>query len=135
VKQIIILIVTIQIIFFFPLQAILDKQNHYKMTNATTIVFTHAQKARIEGRFTPEIKTKMLEELAKYFPRDEIEYTLTEIPKYRLPHYDEGEKIHFEVIVPIKKLLVLGNFWGISNEENKLGYKIDGVVSSELLPR
>lgn len=134
-KKIIILIASIQLIMFFPLQSILDKQNHYRMTNAQTIVFNSAQKARIEGHFTAEIKEEMLTELGEYFNRNEISYQLTETPKYRLLTYDESQQIYFEVKVPIKKVFIANNFFGIKNEDNKIDYQIKGVVASELLDK
>lgn len=134
-KKIIVFIAILPILFYFPMQHVVDTVNHYKITAFQNITFKAIQIARIEGRFTEENINEMKDSLKKafYINDSEISVTATTDPVYRLEHFSEDHLISYKIGIPIKKLIAMHKFWKISDEDNQGMYYIEGKVQSELL--
>lgn len=124
------------ILIFFVLQWVLNESAHYKRNTLINIVEVHAQQARINGYFTPEIKAQMVEEIKTKLkvPESEVRIvTLTETPKYRSEAFNENEMIQYRVEIPIHKIVAMASFLGIDESSNSYWYPVQGKVSSERL--
>ena len=136
-KEFLAIIAIIMILLYFPLQNVLDVANHNRINSLHQIVHSASQKARIEGKFTNEIVQEMTSNIKSKFSNiseSEIDISVTSNTVYRLPEFDEKNVIKYKISVPIKKLLAMNGFLGVSDEENKTMYTVEGYVLSELLP-
>ena len=112
----------------------IDVVNDRTMNRVENIVHSAKEEAREEGRFTSENIQTMTERLeALGFSSDEITISVTTTPVYRSDNFDENNLIEYTVGVPIKKIIAANQFYGISDEENKMIYYVRGSVASELL--
>ncbi|MEB8637971.1 hypothetical protein P4H32_30380 [Bacillus cereus] len=125
----------IMFLLFFPLQYLINQQNHHDMNSGTEIVHRYAQKARTTGYFTPQILSDMRADLATKLRLTPGEITIfaTTTPKYRLNTFDQREMIYYEVQLPIKRLIAINRFMGVSDIDNQMTYTIKGEVASEAL--
>ncbi len=125
------------VLIFFPLQWSVNQINHYKIQTTNNIVYNAAQKARTDGYFKQsnldDLRMQITNKL-KVSPAD-IRIEATRTPKYRLDNFDEREMIHFEIGIPIDKVIAANIFYGISDQDNSYEYIISGEVPSELLPQ
>lgn len=123
------------LLMFFPVQYALQQVNHNYMTHIDQIVNKAAQQARRDGYFTPENIQWIKDEISQlmHINTDEISITATTTPKYRFVGFDAVESIHYDVRVPIKRLIAMPSFWGIDDIDNRLEYPVIGVVMSEVL--
>lgn len=123
------------ILIFFPLQWTLNQINHYKIQSVSNIVTNAAQKARTDGYFKEyninELKVKIADVL--YVDQSEVTINVTTTPKYRFDQFEKREMIQYEIGIPIKKIIAIPGFFGISETENGFEYIIKGAVPSELL--
>jgi hypothetical protein len=53
--------------------------------------------------------------------------------KYKRFEFDSRETIDYRIGAPIKKIVNLGRFLGIKDEENSFNYIMEGYVLSEAL--
>jgi len=120
------------------MQVVTNQINHYKISYINNAVFKAAQKARTEGYFTEDIINDLRDSITQAFPRinpGDIGINVTTTPKYRTDKFIKSEMISYEISVPIDKILVMNNFFGISDSENRMQYIVKGEVPSErLLP-
>lgn len=126
------------LLLFVPLQSMLDRVNHYRISTTNAIVHRHAEKARIEGRFTDDNIQEMLASLSAYLKIDagEIQYDFTTEPRYRLLAYEgEREMINFRIEIPIGRVIAMPGLWGGNIEGHRASYVVEGAVASELLPQ
>ncbi len=127
---------SIMLLLFFPLQAGVERINHYKMASTDNIVHGYSQKARIEGRFSESITDAMIRDLRDYLkiPESEIVVEVTTDMRYRTDRFNQTEFIYYKVAIPIERIIAMHQFWGLSGEENQMYYVVEGVVGSERLP-
>lgn len=121
------------ILMFFPLQWALNEKNHYKRNTLINIVEVHAQQARMEGYFTPEIKESLINNIENKLNTNNIKMTLTETPKYRMETFNEYEMIEYHVEMRIDKIIAMPAFFGFDDDTNSYWFPVTGKVSSEKL--
>lgn len=134
-KDLIITVGVMLLLLTFPLQYALEQQNHYKASQVQKIVHTAKEKAKQEGYFTTAIKEEIRTELSHTLkiPKGQISMTVTETPKYRINEFDERELLQYRIEVPIQKVIATPGFFGISDQNNKAVYIVEGSTSSELV--
>ena len=138
-KQLIVLLGVLPLLLIFMMQYTLDQKNSTAISLLQEQVYTAKEQAKQEGYFTPEIRQELRKNISRSLdiPEEEIIIEATETRKYRLNYFDEsGERgiIHYEVSVPIKRLMAGTNLLGIDKEENTGVYTIKGTAASECLP-
>ena len=133
-KNFIIIAGLIIYLMFFPVQYVLNQQNHHDMMVAGEIVQKYAQTARTSGYFTVQLINGMRDELVSKLRLDPSEITInvTTVPKYRLDAFDEREMISYQVDIPIKRIMALNQLMGVPESENHMIYTIKGEVASEV---
>jgi len=133
-KTFIVTIAAIILLMVFPMQNVQDIVNSHKIERFDEIVYTACQKARTDGRFTESNISQMKNDILAEFPdisEDEIIIEVTESMKYKRFEFDSREAINYEIGIPIKKIVNLGKFLGIKDEENRYCYIMEGYVLSE----
>lgn len=135
-KEFIVMIALLPLLFFFPSQFVADEINHTKILAFNSIVSKHAQSARVNGCFTTTNINSLKDELSRalYIDAGEITFVGDTSLKYRTDAFNNMQMINYKVSVPIKKFLAMGSFWGVTATDNQVNYSIDGQVASELLP-
>lgn len=134
-KELVAFFICITMMAPFMSQYTVQMVNDSKMDRVDTIVNTAKEQARQEGYFTKSIVSNMVAEIeAVGFEEDEITVNVTTVPKYRTDSFDERELINYEVGVEIDKKIAANRMFGISDEENKGIYTVDGAIASEKLP-
>jgi hypothetical protein len=76
----------------------------------------------------------MKESILSEFPDvsgDEIIIDVTTSMKYKRFEFDSRETINYRIGIPIKKIVNLGKFLGIKDEDNRFNYIMEGYVLSE----
>lgn len=135
-KEIIVLCSIIFLLLLFPLQDMKDISTNRKLTKFDLVVENTCEQAKQEGYFTPELVTKMKNDIILAFPEvdsSEISVSVTDTPKYRVSEFDERECIYYDVSVPVKNVIAMGDFFGISEKENTIIHHKKGYVLSEVL--
>ena len=134
-KQFIVLMGVIPILFIFLLQFTLDQKNNERIGRLQEYVYLAKEQAKQEGCFTPEIKKELIDKIEKDFgiSEEEIALSLEEVPQYRTSVYDERELIYYKVSVPIEKIMAANGLLGISDKENRGMYTIESWTASELI--
>lgn len=137
-KSFIVAVIMIPLVLYVPLQSMLDRVNHYRISTTNAIVHKHAERARIEGYFTHSNTQEMLASLSEYLKidSDEIQHDLTTEPRYRLLEFEgDSEMIDFRIEIPIGRVIAMPRFWGGTIKDHSASYVIEGAVASELLPQ
>lgn len=120
----------------FPMQYTLQLVNTSRMDKVESIVNTAKEQARQEGCFTADITDRMISEIKKSgFKDEDVTVNVTSSPKYRTDSFNENELIHYEVGIKIEKKIAANKVFGISDEENRGTYTIQGAVTSEKLAK
>lgn len=134
-KQFIVLMAVLPILVLFMLQFMLDQKNHDNIGRLQEYVYTAKEQAKQKGCFTWEIRKEMVDKIKESFQIEEGEMVLIldDVPRYRTTGFDERELIHYQVSVPIKKIMAGHRFFGISDEQNRGMYTIENWTASELL--
>lgn len=135
-KEFIVILATITLLIVFVMQYSVQQVNDYKINQFQLHVNVAKEKAKIAGRFTPEIKMELRNNILntyKDITSEEIIMDVEETPKYRTTEFDDRELIHFRIGVPIKKIIAGASLFGITNEQNKGYYIIEGDTTSELI--
>lgn len=138
-KQLIVLICILPILLIFLAQYTLDQKNSALISFFQEQVHIAKEQARQEGCFTPEIKMHLKSELRDKlgFESDDIIIEATERRQYRVNSFDDISGrglIHYKISIPIDRFMAGGNLLGVSPEENKGMYTIEGTAASERLP-
>ncbi len=137
-KQMIILMAVLPILLVFVLQFSVQEQRRYEIARGEALLAVSIEKAKMEGGFTLTNKSQLLGDLAKLFQvtRDEIQMDTSSSVKYRQNSAegigDRGE-IPYKIIIPIKKVMAGASLFGISEEENRGQYVMEGTFASERL--
>lgn len=123
------------ILLFFVFQWVSNENAHAKRLLFTNIVEHHAQQARMEGYFTPEIKQELVEEIMEKTntQESEIEVNVTETLMCTRETFDQSQQIQYDVRIPIKNVVAMANFFDIEEEDNMYWFPLVGKVSSEKL--
>lgn len=134
-KQFIVLIGILPFLLIFMLQYTLDQKNSHNIGKLQEHVYSAKEMAKQEGRFTDEIRSDLIGKITADFniAENEMEIILEGVPKYRTNDFDERELIYYKVSVPIEKVMVGNNFFGISDEENWYMYTIESWTASEFI--
>jgi hypothetical protein len=134
-KQLIILCSIIFLLFFFPLQSMKDITTNRKFTKFDLIVADTCQQAKQKGYFTPELVANMKNDILNAYPGlniGDINVSVTDTPKYRVNAFDAREFIYYDISLPFKDVIAMGDFFGITDAENTLIYHKKGCVPSEV---
>ena len=133
-KTFIVTIAAVILLMVFPLQNVQDIVNSHKIERFDEIVYSACQKARTDGRFTETIISQMKESILSEFTdisEDEIIIDVTTSMKYKRFEFDAREAISYKIGIPIKRIVSLGGFLGIKDEDNRFNYIMEGYVLSE----
>jgi hypothetical protein len=133
-KTFIVTIAAILLLMVFPMQIVQDIVNSHKIERFDEIVYSACQKARTDGRFTDSNISQMKNDILAEFPdvsEDEIIIEVTTSMKYKRFEFDSREAINYRIGIPIKKIVNLGKFLGIKDEDNRASYIMEGYVLSE----
>lgn len=130
------LCIVIFLLISFPMQYALQQKNHYNISMMQTYVNALKEEARQKGYFTTDMISSLRQSISERFNVDEgdVVINVTTTPKYRTDEFDERELIEYEIGVPVKKLVAMNKFFGISDDDNTTVYYIRGAIPSELLP-
>jgi len=133
-KTFIVTIAAVILLMVFPLQNVQDIVNSHKIERFDEIVYSACQKARTDGRFTESNISQLKGDIISEFPdvsEDEIIIEVTTSMKYKRFEFDVREAINYKIGIPIKRVVNLGKFLGIEDENNRASYIMEGYVLSE----
>jgi len=125
------------LLIVFPLQSVLEIYNERRVQRFSDIVYTACQTARLDGYFKQATIDKLKADLTTEFSdlsAGDIYVNVTTTKKYRTTVFDEREEINYDIRIPIRKIVAVPAYWGISDGENKATAKRAGFVLSEVLP-
>jgi hypothetical protein len=125
------------LLIVFPLQSVLEIYNERRVQRFSDIVYTACQNARLDGYFRQATVDKLRTDLTTEFPdllAGDIYVNVTTTKKYRTTVFDEREEINYDIRIPIRKIVAVPAYWGISDSENKATARRAGFVLSEVLP-
>lgn len=134
-KNIIILCFMIFLLLLFPLQNLKDVSTQRKITKFDLIVENTCEKAMQNGYFSTDIINSMKNEILTSFPEltsSDITYTVTNTPKYRSNVFNESEFIYYDISIPIKNVIAMREFFGISESDSTIVHRKKGYVLSEV---
>jgi len=135
-KTFIVTIAAVILLMIFPMQNVQDIVNSHKIERFDEIVYSACQKARTDGRFTQSNISQLKSDILSEFPdvsEDEIIIDVTTSMRYKSFEFDSREAIAYRIGVPIKRIVNLGRFLGIKDEDNSFNYIMEGYVLSEAL--
>jgi len=135
-KTFIVTIAAVILLMVFPMQNVQDIVNSHKIERFDEIVYSACQKARTDGRFTESNISQMKESILSEFAdvsEDEIIIDVTTSMKYKRFEFDSRETINYRIGIPIKRIINLGKFLGIEDEDNRFDYIMEGYVLSEAI--
>ena len=133
-KTFIVTIAAVILLMVFPMQNVQDIVNSHKIERFDEIVYSACQKARTDGRFTESNISQMKESILSEFSdiiEDEIIIDVTGSMRYKRFEFDSREIINYRIGIPIKRIVNLGKFLGIEDEDNRFDYIMEGYVLSE----
>jgi hypothetical protein len=138
-KQLIVLTAVLPLMLIFMAQFTLEQKNNHAINTIQQQVYIAKEQAKQEGYFTPDIIEELKDNISARLgiSKNDISVAATETPRYRINFFDsslERGLIHYSVSVPIEKIMAGGNILGISEEENRMVYTVEGSAASELLP-
>lgn len=135
-KTFIVTVAAIILLMVFPMQNVQDIVNSHKIERFDEIAYAACQKARTDGRFTGSNIQEMKDSILSEFPdisEGEIIIEVTTSMKYKRFEFDTREAINYKIGIPIKRVVNMGKFLGIKDEENRYLYIMEGYVLSEAL--
>jgi len=135
-KTFIVTIAAVILLMVFPMQNVQDIVNSHKIERFDEIVYSACQKARTDGRFTESNIFQLKSDILAEFPdvsEDEIIIEVTTSMKYKRFEFDTRETISYRIGIPIKRIVNLGKFLGIEDEDNRFDYTMEGYVLSEVV--
>ena len=124
------------LLIVFPLQSVLEISNERRMQRFSDIVYISTQTARLDGYFKQSTIEKLRQDLISDFPDltgGDIYVNVTTTMKYRTTEFDEREEINYDIRIPIRKIVAVPAYWGISASDNKVTAKRAGFILSEVL--
>ncbi len=125
----------LMLLLIFPLQTALEMINEARISRFSNIVYLATQKARTDGYFKQSNIDKLKNDLMAAFPdliASEIQIDVTKTPRYRTDVFDNREVIYYDIRIPVKKILAVPGFFGISASENQYMSRRSGFVLSEV---
>ena len=124
------------LLIVFPLQSVLEISNERRMQRFSDIVYISTQTARLDGYFKQSTIDKLRQDLISDFPDltvGDIYVNVTTTMKYRTTEFDEREAINYDIRIPIRKIVAVPAYWGISDSDNQVTAKRAGFILSEVL--
>ena len=129
-------LVMVLLLIIFPLQSVLEIINERRIQVFSDVVYTSVQTARTDGYFKQSnidnLRQKLIAEFPELSPAD-IQVNVTTTMKYRTSVYDEREAINYDIQIPIRKIVAVPAYWGITDDENQTFARRQGFVWSEVL--
>lgn len=125
----------ILLLIVFPLQSVLEISNERRLQKFSDAVYEAAQTARLDGYFKQETIDRLKQNLINEFPdlsESDIYINVTTARKYRTYVFDDRETINYDIRIPIKKIVAVPAFWGISDSDNKATAVRSSFVLSEV---
>lgn len=125
----------IVLLIVFPLQSVLEISNERRLQKFSDIVYEAAQTARLDGYFKQETIDRLKQDLLSEFSdlsESEIYINVTTTRKYRTYVFDDRETINYDIRIPIRKIVAVPSFWGISDSDNKATAVRSSFVLSEV---
>lgn len=123
------------------MQTALEIVNEARVAKFSNIVYVSIQQARIDGYFTTENIQKMREDIENSFPdlKNDPGSIIINLPgnnrrKYRGSSFDTTELIHYDISIPVRKIIAVPTLFGISADKNSYWLRKKGFVLSEVLP-
>ena len=135
-KTFIVTIAAVILLMIFPMQNVQDIINSHKIERFDEIVYSACQRARTDGCFTESNISQLKSDILSEFPdvsEDEIIIDVTTSMKYKRFEFDSREVINYRIGVPVKRIVNLGRFLGIKDEDNRFNYVMEGYILSEAL--
>ncbi|MBR0597668.1 hypothetical protein [Sinanaerobacter chloroacetimidivorans] len=134
-KQVIVLAAILPLLLIFIVQFTLQEKNAQMKMDVASDVYTAAEQARQDGCFTEANLSRLRQQLASRAGTQESEIVIDadEVPKYRVNSYNENERIHYRIEVPVASVMAGNRFFGISDEENRGIFVIENEIASERL--
>jgi hypothetical protein len=134
-KQFIVLAAILPLLMVFVTQFALEQANQGRIAALQELVYGAKERAKQEGRFTPEIKSALARDIAERFGINagDVVVEADNRVKYRQNRFDEREMIEYRVEAPIKRIMAGNRMMGISDENNAGRYVIKGSTASEKL--
>lgn len=134
-KQIIVLAAILPLLLIFIVQFTLQEKNAQMKMDIANDVYAAAEQARQDGCFTEANISRLKQQLVSRMRTQEAKIVVDadEVPKYRVNSYNENERIHYRVEVPITSVMAGNRFFGISDEENRGAFVIENDIASERL--
>lgn len=128
-KQLIVTIAVVPMLFIFILQFSHAQINHNKLITLERVVDAAEEQAKLNGKFTEDIVSDLKDRVAGILnvTPDEISFSADTSIKYR------GEQITYELIVPFKDVMAGNKMLGIKDEANVATIDIKRTVTSEKL--
>lgn len=123
------------LLLVFPLQNAQDLINQNRINKFSSIVYIAIQTARTDGYFKSDNIDRLKADLIAAFPDlsvSDIYINVTTAPKYRTDAFDKREAIHYDIRIPVKRVLASPRFFGISDNENQYISRRSGFVLSEV---
>lgn len=128
-------IAVLMLLIIFPLQSALEIMNEARISKFSNIVYLATQKARTDGYFKQSNIDKLKSDLVSAFSdlsESEIYIDVTITPKYRTNEFDTREAIYYDIRIPVRKILAVPSYFGISASENQYTSRRSGFVLSEV---
>lgn len=134
-KQVIVLAAILPLLLIFIVQFTLQEKNAQMKMSIANDVYTAAEQARQDGCFTAENVNRLRQQLASRAGAQESEILIDadEVPHYRVNSYNENERIHYRIEVPVASVMAGNRFFGISDEENRGIFVLENDIASERL--
>lgn len=136
-KEFIVVIAALLLLIAFPIQSLFDAAFDTRQAEFDAIVHSFAEKARVEGCFTPglinDMKAELSGSISGLSPGD-ITVTATTNKKYRGEDADGDSLIDFSVSMPMRNRFVGGLVFGNVVADNTMTYTCAGQVYSEAIP-
>ncbi len=134
-KELIVCCALIILLLIFPLQYALELSNEVRINKFSDIVYVSTQKARTDGYFTPANIAELRANLLTAFPDladSEIYIDVTTTPKYRINYFDQRELIYYDIRIPVRSIIAVPAFFGLTPAQNSYMSIRRGFVLSEV---
>lgn len=129
-KQLIVLMAVLPIMFIFIMQMGLDQRNSQIVTCIQACTYAAKEQAKQEGCFTNEISRDLKNNISKLtgLEGESIKISADNNVKYR---YSDDKLIHYKVSVKIDNVMAANRILGIADSKNSYDFEIESYTASE----
>lgn len=130
-KNLITSMACIMILLVFVLQFTQNQVIHNRITAVDQAANNFKEVVKQQGCIGAENERRLQVEISKILSCNAEDVTVTGNRKavYR------GQMIHYRIEVPVTNLVSQPGFWGLSEEENRMRYRVDRYTTSEYIGR